>query len=499
MSTTKKNSMSSSPISFPFDNSYSRLPQAFFQPIEPTPVRSPVMLRFNATLAGEIGLGRVPLDSPDGLAVLAGNKLAGGSEPLAMAYSGHQFGGFSPQLGDGRAILLGEVVGTDGVRHDIQLKGAGPTPFSRRGDGRSALGPVLREYVVSEAMAALGVPTTRALAAVASGEDVFREGPTPGGVFTRVARSHIRVGTFQWFAARQDHTHLKLLADYVIERHYPESKEQEDPYLALLAGVVERQAKLIAHWMQFGFIHGVMNTDNMSVAGETIDYGPCAFLDNYHPAKKFSSIDHQGRYAFANQGPMGHWNLMRFAETLLPLLGGDSEGAIKVATEELDRFEGIHREELARRFTAKIGIEAHTAADWTLVERLLGLMADEEVDFTLLFRHLAGALESEDDTKVLGLFPETRAMTDWLKEWRARLIDVDRGQAVTLMRQMNPVFIPRNHRIEDAIQAGNDGDFGPFQRLNDLLQKPFAEQREFARYEVAPTADEVVRATFCGT
>jgi len=242
-----------------------------------------------------------------------------------------------------------------------------------------------------------------------------------------------------------------------------------------------------------------MNTDNMSVGGETIDYGPCAFLDNYHPAKKFSSIDHQGRYAFANQGPMGHWNLMRFAETLLPLLGGDSEAAIRLATEELDRFEGIHREELASRFTAKIGIAEYTADDWTLVERLLGLMADGEVDFTLLFRHLGGALESDRDTEVVGLFPETTAMNDWLKQWRARLMNVDRRQAVTLMRQMNPVFIPRNHRVEEAIQAGNQGDFGPFRRLNDLLQKPFAEQAEFAEYEVAPTSDQVVQATFCGT
>jgi uncharacterized protein YdiU (UPF0061 family) len=486
-------------ISFPFDNSYARLPEAFFQSTKPTPVRAPKMIRFNTALAGEIGLGTVPLDSSEGLAILSGNKVAGGSEPLAMAYSGHQFGGFSPELGDGRAILLGEVLRQDGARHDIQLKGAGPTPFSRRGDGRSALGPVLREYVVSEAMAAMGVPTTRALAAVASGEDVFREGPTPGGVFTRVAQSHIRVGTFQWFAARQDHAHLKMLAEYVIARHYPEAGQQENPCLGLLAGVVERQAKLIAHWMQLGFIHGVMNTDNMSVAGETIDYGPCAFMDHFHPQKKFSSIDQQGRYAFANQGPMGHWNLARFAETLLPLIDTNSENAIKQATEVLDRFDGIHRDELARRFTAKIGIAEGTTEDWSLVETLLGLMAEGEVDFTLLFRYLSRALESDSDTEVSGLFPEPAAINGWLKQWRTRLMEVDHGQAVRLMRRMNPVFIPRNHRIEEAIQAAYRGDFDPFHNLNNLLQKPFSEQPEFSEYEAAPDPHEVVQATFCGT
>ncbi|MDA1165053.1 MAG: YdiU family protein [Planctomycetota bacterium] len=484
---------------FPFDNSYARLPGAFFAAVEPTPVSAPVMIRLNHVLATQLGLDVARLDSPEGLAILSGNKLADGSEPVAMAYSGHQFGGFSPQLGDGRAILLGEVVREDGVRHDIQLKGSGPTPFSRRGDGRSALGPVLREYIVSEAMAALGVPTTRALAAIASGDSVRREALTPGGVFARVAQSHIRVGTFQWFAARKDHINLKVLADYVIDRHYPGARHDEHPYRALLCGVIERQARLIAHWMQLGFIHGVMNTDNTSVSGETIDYGPCAFMDSYHPAKRFSSIDHQGRYAFASQGPIAHWNLTRFAETLLPLLNDDTDQAVAEAESALDTFTGIHQMELERRFTAKIGIEDGNADDGTLLEQLLSAMAEGGADFTLVFRHLSDALDSGNDDNVTSLFDQPKAITAWLSRWRTRLHNVDRHQAVALMRRMNPVFIPRNHRIEEAIQAGNNGDFAPFHRLNEVLQHPFAEQAVFAEYELAPAPDEVVHATFCGT
>jgi uncharacterized protein YdiU (UPF0061 family) len=514
---------------FKFDNTYARLPDAFSVPIEPTPVSTPEMIRLNHDLASQLRIDLGRLDSPEGLAVLSGNQLADGSEPLAMAYSGHQFGGFSPQLGDGRAILLGEVVGADGIRRDVQLKGSGPTPFSRRGDGRSALGPVLREYIVSEAMASLGVPTTRALAAVASGESVLRDGPTPGGVFTRVAQSHIRIGTFQWFAARKDKDNLKVLADYVIERHYSALRDDENPYLSLLHAVIDRQAKLIAHWMQLGFIHGVMNTDNMCVSGETIDYGPCAFMDSYHPGKKFSSIDHQGRYAFSNQGPMGEWNLTRFAETLLPLLADDSQESIPIAESALDTFSEIHQTELQKRFVAKIGIENGDADDWSLVESLLEAMAEGEADFTLVFRHLSGALESGDDEAVSRHFNQTEAIVSWLRDWRARLRnqglidldgestnrrrslrktirtntlgvrDVDHAEVTALMRRMNPVFIPRNHRIEEAIQAGNDGDFAPFHRLNDVLQNPFAEQVEFNEYEAAPAVDEVVHATFCGT
>jgi len=484
---------------FPFDNSYARLPDAFFALIEPTPVSAPVMIRLNQDLATELGMDVARLDSPEGLAILSGNQLADGSEPLAMVYSGHQFGGFSPQLGDGRAILLGEVVRHDGVRHDVQLKGSGQTPFSRRGDGRSALGPVLREYIVSEAMAALGVPTTRALAAVASGDNVLREGLMPGGVFTRVAKSHIRIGTFQWFAARQDFDNVKVLADYVIQRHYPDAEHNENPYVALLDGVIERQAKLIAHWMQFGFIHGVMNTDNMSVSGETIDYGPCAFMDTYHPLKTFSSIDHQGRYAFNNQPLIGHWNLTRFAETLLPLFDNDPKQSVTIAERALGAFAEIHQTELRRRFTEKIGLEAGDTVDWSIVESLLVAMADGRADFTLVFRHLSDALESGNDNAVISLFDQPAAIVEWLAVWRARLHDCDRSQAIGLMRRMNPVFIPRNHRIEEAIRFGFTGDYAPFHRLNELLQHPFTEQAEFAEFEAAPLPDEVVHATFCGT
>ena len=484
---------------FLFDNSYSRLPDAFFSLIKPTPVSAPVMIRLNHDLATELGIDIARLDSHEGLAILSGNHRPEGSEPLAMAYSGHQFGGFSLHLGDGRAILLGEVIGKEGIRYDIQLKGSGPTPFSRRGDGRSALGPVLREFIVSEAMAALGVPTTRALAAVASGDKVVRDGIEPGGVFTRVANSHIRIGTFQWFAAREDYDNLKILADYVVDRHYPDAQKEENPYRALLDGVIGRQANLIAHWMQFGFIHGVMNTDNMTVSGETIDYGPCAFLDNYEAAKTFSSIDQHGRYGFGNQGPIGHWNLTRFAETLLPLLNNDPERSVAEAEAALDQFSSLHQNALQRRFTAKIGIEDGNASDWCMVEDLLSAMADGEADFTQVFRHLPEAIESGNDHAVARLFNQPAAVVAWLSAWRARLHQLDRGQTLALMRRTNPVFIPRNHRIEEAIRAGNGGDFQPFHRLHQVLQHPFTVQADFTEYEAAPAPHEVVQATFCGT
>lgn len=484
---------------FTFDNSYARLPDTFYVLTKPIPVRAPVMIRLNDPLAMELGIDAARLHSPEGLAILAGNESPIGAQPLAMAYSGHQFGHFSPQLGDGRAILLGEVVGPDGVRHDIQLKGSGPTPFSRRGDGRSALGPVLREYIVSEAFSALGVPTSRALAAVATGEQVRREGMLPGAILTRVAQSHIRIGTFEWFAARQDHDNVKLLADYVIQRHYPDVRQAENPYLALLDDVIERQAKLIAHWMQLGFIHGVMNTDNMNVSGETIDFGPCAFMDVYDPMKTFSSIDHQGRYAFMNQAPIGHWNLCRFAETLLPLLDADTNHAVDKAELALEAFVAIHQAELQRRLTAKIGIESGDMRDGQMVETLLAAMSEGKADFTLVFRHLSDALESGNDHDVIALFDQPDAIIAWLGEWRARLSDRDLGQATGLMRRSNPTFIPRNHRIEEAIAAGNEGDFAPFHRLTELLKHPFTAQPEFAEYEAAPLPEEVVHATFCGT
>ncbi len=484
---------------FSFDNTYARLPDAFSQSVDPSSVRTPELIQLNHELAAELGADVDRLDSAEGLAIFSGNQIPTGAEPIAMAYSGHQFGGFSPQLGDGRAILLGEVVDTKGVRRDIQLKGSGPTPYSRRGDGRSALGPVLREYIVSEAMAALGVPTTRALAAVASGEKVARDGMVPGGVFTRVAQSHIRIGTFQFFAARENHENLRLLADHVIARHYPDAMEEENPYLALLNGVIGRQADLIAHWMQLGFIHGVMNTDNMTVSGETIDYGPCAFLDNFDPAKVFSSIDTQGRYAFANQGPIGHWNLMRFAETLLPLLDDDREKSVVIAEAALELFPEAHGDALRKRLIAKIGIVKGKADDWNLIDSLFEVMTEGEADYTLAFRYLSDALESGQDESVIKCFNHPEGIVAWLSGWRARLQSEEHSDVIALMRQSNPVFIPRNHRIEEAIVAGNGGDFEPFYRLNKVLQNPFSSQPDFSEYESPPTSGEVVEATFCGT
>ncbi len=486
---------------FPFDNSYASLPEAFFAPANPSPVSDPAFIALNRELALDLRIDPDKLDSPEGLAYLAGNQVPDGAQPIAMAYSGHQFGGFNPQLGDGRATLLGEVLDKKGIRRDIQLKGSGPTHFSRRGDGLSALGPVIREYLVSEAMHALGVPTTRALAAVWSGDQVRRETMEPGGVFTRVASSHIRVGTFQYFAARQDHENLKVLADYVIDRHYPASRDSENPYRAMLEAVIERQANLIAHWMSFGFIHGVMNTDNMAVSGETIDYGPCAFLDDYDPAKKFSYIDQGGRYAFGNQSKMAHWNVTRLAEAILPLLGKAEDEAVKEAEGALDSFPDTFQNAFQKRFTSKIGIAEEVEGDWELVQSLLSLMHSNKADFTLTFRHLRDAVGDGNDQALVSLFDKQEAIREWLGQWRLRIQKEDVGteNARDLMMKVNPVFVPRNHRVEEAIQAGMKKDFEPFHRLDKVLRNPFEEQAEFADYEAAPKADEIVCTTFCGT
>ncbi len=482
-----------------FDNTYAQLPNAFYASVRPAQVTQPEFLRVNPALAELLGLDPEWLQSAEGLAVFSGNEVPNGAEPLAMAYCGHQFGNLVPQLGDGRAVLLGEVVGADGIRRDLQLKGAGRTPFSRQGDGLSALGPVVREYVVSEAMAALGVPTTRALAAVASGDRVYRETIQPGGVFTRVAKSHIRVGTFQWFAIREDHNNLQRLADYTIERLYPEAREEPNPYRALMRAVVERQADLIAYWMSLGFIHGVMNTDNMNISGETIDYGPCAFMDAYHPQKKFSSIDHGGRYAYGNQASIGQWNLARFAETLLPLLADEQEAAIEWAQSVLGEYQEIFQAALRQRFAAKIGLREGSVSNWELVESLLEAMAAAQADFTLVFRHLADALETDRDAELETCFQGSPMLAAWLERWRQALVPAERPQAVATMRATNPILIPRNHRIEQAIQAANIGDYRPFQRLNDALQSPFENREAFAEYEAPPKPEEVVGATFCGT
>jgi uncharacterized protein YdiU (UPF0061 family) len=488
---------------WPFDNVYAQLPERFFARLEPTHVAAPQLVRVNAVLAASLGLDADDLAQPEGIDILAGNRVPDGAAPMALAYAGHQFGNFVPQLGDGRALLLGQVLGTDGARHDIQLKGSGRTPYSRGGDGRATLGPVLREYLVSEAMAALGVPTTRALAAITTGEAVARETLLPGAVLTRVASSHIRVGTFQYFAARGDGEGVRLLADHAIARHYPAAARAENPYLALLDSVITRQAELVAAWMGIGFIHGVMNTDNSSVAGETIDYGPCAFLDEYDPEKVFSSIDRLGRYAFGNQPRITQWNLARLAETLLPLLGADEDAAMAAAHRALaafgPQFSAAHLAGMRR----KIGLATEHADDAALVEDLLTRMAANGADFTLSFRRLGDAVVSaEGDAAVRAEFIDPAAYDAWAAKWRHRL----RGETATpaarriAMMAVNPAFIPRNHLVEAALNAAvEDQDFVPFETLLGVVTRPFDDQPGFEAYAIPPAPAQRVRQTFCGT
>src|ERR1700681_2903376 len=403
---------------FAFENSYARLPDRFFARLRPTPVAAPRLVRLNKKLAWHLGLDPGKPAGREGVEILADNRVPKRGEPLAMAYAGHQFGTFVPQLGDGRAILLGEVIDRDGVRRDIQLKGSGPTPFSRQGDGRAALGPVLREYIVSEAMAALGIPTTRALAAVTPGETVWRETPLPGAVLTRVASSHIRVGTFQFFAARGDLDAIRRLADHVIARHYPEAVDAANRYRALLDLVISRQAALIAKWLLVGFIHGVMNTDNMSIAGETIDYGPCAFMDAYHPRAVYSSIDQMGRYAYGNQPDIAQWNLIRLAETLLPLLAEDPEAAIEEAQQAIGEFPKLFDAAYAAGLSRKLGLLEAQPNDISLAQDLLNRMAHSGADFTLVFRLLCDAAAGpEGDTGVRMLFADSGAFDEWAARW----------------------------------------------------------------------------------
>ncbi len=488
---------------FRFDNSYARLPERFYARHHPTPVAGPRLVKLNTKLARELGLDPDMLASPEATAIFAGNTIAPGSEPIAQAYAGHQFGGFSPQLGDGRAILLGEVIGRDGIRRDIQLKGSGPTPFSRRGDGRAALGPVLREYIISEAFAALGIPTTRALAAVLTGEPVFRETALPGAVLTRVAQSHIRVGTFQYFAARGDFDGVTALADYVIARHYPNARDAANPYRALLACVMDAQAHLIAQWLHVGFIHGVMNTDNMSISGESIDFGPCAFMDGFDPAQVYSSIDEIGRYAYSNQPRIAQWNLARLAETLLPLLDDDADAAMKHAQTAIDGFGATFEAAYAQGFRRKLGLVTEQDSDLALAQGLLTCMAAAKADFTLTFRALCDAATGpEHEAPLRRHFADQLGIGDWIALWRTRLADESGGDPrarVAAMRRANPLFIPRNHRVEAVLVAATSGDFQPFEKLLDVLSRPFDEQPDAAGYADPPRPDQVVLATFCGT
>ncbi|HEX8363632.1 MAG TPA: YdiU family protein [Longimicrobium sp.] len=482
----------------PFDNSYARLPDRFFARVAPTPVAAPRLIRVNAPLAIDLGLDPEWLASEEGVQVLAGNRVLEGSEPIATAYAGHQFGNFVPQLGDGRAILLGELIDRGGVRRDVQLKGPGRTPFSRGGDGRAAVGPVLREYLVSETMHALGIPTTRALAAVTTGETVRRETMLPGAVLTRVASSHIRVGTFQFFASRGDVEGVRTLADHVIARHYPEAAGAERPYRALLEAVIRAQAELIAQWLLVGFIHGVMNTDNSSVAGETIDYGPCAFMDEYDPGAVFSSIDSYGRYAYSNQPTIAEWNLVRLAECLLPLLADDTKAGAAEANEALDLFAPTFESAYQAGLRRKLGLLTEREGDIELARDLLLAMATNMADFTNTFRRLG---ESDDDG-VRGLFSDPAAFDEWAARWRRRLEqeDADPETRRAAMLAANPAYIPRNHRVEAVIRAAVDrNDFAPFEEMLAVLAKPYETQPGFELYAQPPEAHERVRATFCGT
>jgi len=479
----------------PFDNTYARLPERFFVAQRPARVPDPALVRLNRGLAAQLSIDPDWLASADGVAVLAGNAVPEGAEPIALAYAGHQFGGFSPQLGDGRALLLGEVVGIDGARRDMQLKGSGRTPFSRGGDGKAALGPALREFIVSEAMAALGVRTARALAVVSTGEAVMRqEGRLPGAVFTRVAASHMRVGTFEYFLARKDTDALRRLADHAIARHYPDAADAPNPYQALLESVVAAQADLIAQWMSLGFIHGVMNTDNTAISGETIDYGPCAFMDDFHPQRVFSSIDSRGRYAWGNQPDIGLWNLTRFAETLLPLLSDDSRDAIRIAEAVLSRYAERFGRRYVARFRAKLGLPSE--APVALIQECLDLLAARHVDFTLFFRHLTRVAGGEDPEPLAALCSRGEPFDTWFATWRR---EADPAGQLAGMRAANPILIPRNHRVEHAIQRAYAGDFAPFHRLVDALAEPYADRPACADLETPPRPDEVVHQTFCGT
>lgn len=506
---------------FPFENSYSKLPAQCFSKALPTPVKKPQLIRFNEALARALNIEFSNVTDNELATVFSGNTTPANSMPLAMAYSGHQFGNLNPQLGDGRAILLGDVIDERGQLMDVQLKGAGRTPYSRGGDGRSPMGPALREYILCEAMYALGVPTTRALAVVASGEPVVRQQREPGAVFTRVASSHIRVGTFQYFALHRDDEGLTALADHVIERHYSDiDSTADDRYLQMFKAICKAQADLIAHWMLLGFIHGVMNTDNMTVSGETIDYGPCAFIDAFSINKKFSSIDQQGRYAYNNQPAIGQWNLARLAESLLGLFPGDEKEAVTAAKEVLTDYSLWHHSAWQNGMNKKLGFssvvagdENSTENDKAFSERLLKILDDGRLDFTLFFRRLSDIADlgsSADRTALLALTDDREArksepliteVNKWLDDWQARLSEreVDLMAVKTRMNSVNPAIIPRNHRVAEAIAAAEDGDYTVFEKLLSAIEKPYVSRPEFAEYEKGPQPEEKVLRTFCGT
>jgi len=478
---------------FTFDNSYAALPEEFYTRQSAAPAPNPAWIATNTDLATQLGINSDFLCSNAGLAMVSGQKLPHGADPLAMVYAGHQFGGWSAQLGDGRALLIGEIAG-----HDLQLKGSGRTPYSRGGDGKSAIGPVIREYIVSEAMHALGVPTTRALAAVTTGTPVYRETALPGAILARIAQSHIRVGTFQYFYANSDRKALQILTDYTINRLYPEARNTDNPIKAFYTSVIKRQAKLIALWMQFGFIHGVMNTDNCHIAGQTIDYGPCAFMEGFDPMKVFSSIDRQGRYAWGRQPHMAHWNLSRLGEALSPIWGTDEKTAIKDIQACLGYFSEEFNQHFQINFAKKLGLNITNP---TFVENSFQVMAEQEIDFTLFFSYLRRLDQDKYHDKFLALFREKETAKNWLSQWQDACAKsgISSTDSQALMDGANPIYIPRNHRIEQAIEAGIKGDFVPMHTLITVLKRPFEQQDDADIFEAAAMPEEAVQQTFCGT
>ena len=488
---------------FGFDPSYARLPERFYARIGPTPVTAPDLLHLNRPLAAHLGLDADTLASEEGVEVLAGNRVPASAAPVAMAYAGHQFGNWVPQLGDGRAVLLGELIDREGVRRDVQLKGSGRTPFSRMGDGRAELFPVIAEYLGSEGMAGLGVPTTRALAMALTGETVRRNDFLPGGVLTRVATSHVRVGTFEYFARAGDQEAVRTLADYVIDRHDPELRGADKPYRGLLEAIARRTAELIANWMAVGFIHGVLNTDNISVAGETLDYGPFAWMDDYHPAQCFSQVDLGGRYAYNQQPDIGQWNLCRLAETLLPLLADDPEEAKAEAYAALDTYIPAFEAAFHPKLRRKVGLATARDGDIELIQDLFTRMAENGADFTLTFRRLADAsgIDDSNDEPVRALFADPAAFDAWAAQWRARLAAEDRDDAARRadMRAANPAYVLRKHHVYAVYSAVRAGDHAPLDELLTVLRDPFADHPERASWAQPPEPREHVPMTFCGT
>ena len=477
-------------------NSYIGLPEDFYQVINPLPVKSPKLIAFNEDLANDLSLS---MDPDEALKYFSGNSIPDNTTPIALNYAGHQFGNFVHELGDGRATLLGEIE-VDKERFDVQLKGSGPTKFSRQGDGRSGLGPVVREYVISEAMHHLNIPTTRALAAVSTGEHVFREQIEPGGILTRIAKSHIRVGTFEYFASRQQWENVKLLADYTIQRHFPEIRELDNHYLELLKAVSNGQSKLIAKWMSVGFIHGVMNTDNFTISGETLDYGPCAFMDEYDPATVYSSIDHGGRYAFGNQPSIAAWNLASLAGCLISFIDNDSKKANELATKVLDDFSINTNQEILNVMCQKMGLDGNSDQHQTVLKDLLKIMIPNQADYTLSFRYLGQTL-LDKDSLFLDQFKEKEKIKEWLSNWKLTVkeLDLDAEKMVKKMDSINPIYIPRNHNVDKAIKAAYEDDLKPMNEILEALKDPFEENKKYSHLAIPPKDEEKILQTFCGT